>query len=94
MLRLILSNSGSKALSGWTIAFKESAPFSLVNSWGGALTVNGQSVQAKPLSWNETVPAGGSVEVGLQLSYTGVRPVPTAGAATAGGAVSCSVSYR
>jgi mannan endo-1,4-beta-mannosidase len=92
VLRLTLRNTGSAPLEGWGLQFTASAPFTLVNSWGAQLQLSGTKVQASPLSWNRTLPALGSVELGLQLSYSGSRPLPTQLSAQAGPqALSCAL---
>lgn len=72
-----LSNLGTAPLSGWSVSFTESNGFSLVNSWSGTFAVNGRTVTITPAPWNGTIAPNSSVDVGMQISYSGAKPVPT-----------------
>jgi endo-1,4-beta-xylanase len=70
--------AGSAAISKWTVGLTLPSGTSITNLWNGALS--GTSVSS--LSWNGSVPAGGSVEFGFQGS----------GSATGVGVASCTAS--
>ncbi len=72
-----LSNLGTTPLSGWSLTFTESNAFTLANSWSGTFSVNGRNVTITPAPWNGTIAPNGSVELGMQLTYSGAKPVPT-----------------
>ncbi len=91
VLRVLLSNTGTTAITGWGFSFTESNPFTSTNSWSGTFTVTGTQVSYAPASWNASVPAGGNIDAGMQLTYSGAKPVP--GAVTMTGA-SCSVVIK
>ena len=91
VLRVLLSNTGTTAISGWGFSFTESNPFTSSNSWSGTFTITGTQVSFTPASWNSTVAAGGNIDAGMQLTYSGAKPVP--GAVTMTGA-SCTVVIK
>lgn len=74
--RVVLRNTGGTAINGWSLSWTESNDVSLVNSWNATLAASGRSFVATPLG-NATVPANGSVEFGMQLGYSGAKPLPT-----------------
>ena len=91
VLRVLLSNTGTTAISGWGFSFTESNPFTSSNSWSGTFAITGTQVSFTPASWNSTVAAGGNIDAGMQLTYSGAKPVP--GAVTMTGA-SCTVVIK
>jgi endoglucanase len=78
VLRLMLSNSGTTPISNWGVSFTESNSFTVSNSWSGTFLVTGNQVSFTPPSWSLTVPAGGSTDAGMQLAYSGAKPMPSA----------------
>lgn len=74
--RIVLRNTGTSAIEGWTLRFTESNDFSIVNSWSGSFTVSGRTVTVTPASWNASLSPNASTELGFQLSYSGAKPVP------------------
>jgi cellulase/cellobiase CelA1 len=86
-----LSNLGTTPLSGWSLSFTESNAFTLTNSWSGTFAVNGRSITITPAPWNGTIAPNGSVDVGMQLTYSGAKPVPT-GVSWAG--QSCDITVK
>ena len=50
----------------------------ITNLWNGNLTQSGQSVKVTNMSYNASIPAGGSVSFGFQATYSGSNPAPTA----------------
>jgi len=92
VLRLTLNNSGTTAITGWGVSFTESNSITMTNSWSGTFTVAaGNKVTYTPASWNSSVAGGGSTDAGMQLSYSGAKPVPGAVAMTG---ASCTVVIK
>ncbi|RQP25604.1 glycoside hydrolase family 9 protein [Piscinibacter terrae] len=84
-----LANSGTQPLSNWQISWTESSDFTVQNSWSGSVSTSGRTVTVKPASWNSSIAPAGAIELGMQISYSGSRPLPT-NAAVQGR--SCTVS--
>ncbi len=74
--RITLRNTGSTPITGWSVSWTESNDFSLSNYWSATVAQSGRSVTATPASWNTTVPANGSIEFGMQIGYSGAKPMP------------------
>ncbi|MGI5238252.1 GH12 family glycosyl hydrolase domain-containing protein [Dactylosporangium sp. CA-139066] len=72
-----VTNTGSSALSAWTVAWNFSGNQHITNSWSAAVTQSGTGVTAKNLSYNGTIPPGGSTTFGFQATYSGSNPVPS-----------------
>lgn len=84
-----LANKGTQPLSNWQISWTESSDFTVVNSWSSSVSTSGREVIVKPASWNTSIAPGSGIELGMQLGYSGSRPLP-ANAAVQGR--SCTVS--
>ncbi len=78
VLRAELRNTGTQPISGWRISWTETADFQLVNSWNGTLAVSGRGISVAPVSWNSSIAPAAAIEVGMQLSYSSARPLPSA----------------
>lgn len=73
---ITLRNTGSTPIDGWTLTWTESNDVTLSNSWSTTLTQSGRNFQAAPVGYNQVVPANGSVSFGMQLGYSGAKPLP------------------
>ncbi len=71
-----LRNTGSAPINGWSLSWTESNDVSVVNSWNAMLAKSGRAFVATPMSYNGTVPANGSVSFGMQIAYSGAKPLP------------------
>jgi hypothetical protein len=78
VLRLLLSNAGTTPITNWGVSFTESNTFTVTNSWSGSFAVTGNKVSFTPASWNSSVPGGGNIDAGLQFTYSGAKPTPSA----------------
>jgi hypothetical protein len=73
---ITLRNTGTAPINGWTVSWTESNDVTLSSSWNVTLAQSGRAFQATPVSYNQTVPANGSVNFGMQLGYSGAKPLP------------------
>lgn len=73
---ITLRNTGTAPINGWSLSWTESNDVALSNSWNTTLAQSGRSFVATPVSYNQTVPANGSVSFGMQFSYSGAKPLP------------------
>jgi len=64
-LRIIVTNNGSSATNGWSVTVN--VPGTITSIWNAVGSGSG-SVTISNVSWNASIPAGGSVEVGLTYS--------------------------
>ena len=70
--------SGSSAITGWTVTFTLPAGHVLTGSWNAAVTVSGQTVTARNLSYNGALGPNASTAFGFQASRpNGQTTVPS-----------------
>jgi endoglucanase len=72
-----VDNVGTSAVNGWTVTYSYAGNQALQQGWNGDWTQSGHQVTVKNVSWNATIPAGGSVSPGAQFSYSGTNVAPT-----------------
>ncbi|TDE47562.1 hypothetical protein E1295_22440 [Nonomuraea mesophila] len=66
---LTITNTGTSAITGWTVTFTLPAGHTLTGSWNGTTTVSGQSVTIRNVGHNGTLAPGASTGgVGFQVS--------------------------
>jgi endoglucanase len=66
--------STSAAAAGWSISWVDPGASSVVNAWGMTCTVGGGRVRCVGADWAKSIPAGGTVRVGLQVAGNGQPP--------------------
>nr|WP_243761169.1 cellulose binding domain-containing protein [Streptomyces sp. YIM 98790] len=75
---IVIRNTGTAALTGWTLAFDFTAGQAVTQMWGGTPAQSGGTVSVTPVDWTRTIPAGGSVTVGFIGTRGGTNPAPAA----------------
>jgi endoglucanase len=70
-----LQVASTTARTGWRISWPDPAATSIANSWGLHCGVAGGTITCDGAEWAASIPAGGSVTVGLQVNSPG--PAPT-----------------
>jgi lysophospholipase L1-like esterase len=75
-------NSGSTPITGWTAGFSFTAGQVISQSWNAAVVQSGAAVTMKNMSYNGSLPAGGTASAGFLASWTGTNPVPSMSCAT------------
>jgi hypothetical protein len=74
---ITISNTGTSAINGWTLAFNYPGDQQLRSWWNATVRQTGAAVTAQNLSWNATIPAGGNVSFGFQGTWTASLASPT-----------------
>jgi mannan endo-1,4-beta-mannosidase len=74
---LVIRNTGTTPLSGWSLAFTFADGQTVTNMWGGTATQNAGAVTVSPASYTSTIPAAGSVTVGFTGSKGATNTAPT-----------------
>ena len=72
-----ISNAGSAPVNGWTLTFSFPGDQKITNAWNAAVSQTGQHVSAANLSYNATIPAGGSQSFGFQGTWASSDASPT-----------------
>jgi cellulase/cellobiase CelA1 len=75
---ITIANPGSAAWSGWTLAFAFPGNQKISQGWSATWAQSGTQVTATSLSYNGSVPGGGSTSIGFNGTYTGTNIAPTA----------------
>ncbi|KOU69246.1 beta-mannosidase [Streptomyces sp. MMG1533] len=75
---IVIRNTGTAAISGWTLVFTFANGQTVTNMWGGTPTQTGGTVSVVPASYTSTIPAAGSVTVGFIGSKGATNAAPTA----------------
>jgi Cellulose binding domain len=75
-----ITNTGTTAINGWTLQFSFANGQAVTQGWNGTFSQSGSAVTVTNLSYNGTIPAGGSPssEPGFNGSWTGTNAAPTA----------------
>jgi len=64
-----ITNTGTSTINSWTTTFTLPAGHAITGSWNATVTISGQTVTARSVSFNATIPPGGSVgSFGFQAS--------------------------
>ncbi|SEG90566.1 endo-1,4-beta-xylanase [Nonomuraea solani] len=63
-----VTNTGTAAITGWTVTFTLPAGQTLAGSWNAALTVSGQTVTARNAGHNGNLAPNGGTTFGFQVS--------------------------
>jgi hypothetical protein len=75
---ITINNTGSAALSNWTLKWIFSGNQQITNLWNGSLAQSGEAETVNSLSYNGSIPAGGSYSgLGFTATVTGTNAVPT-----------------
>jgi hypothetical protein len=69
-------NVGASAVSGWALTWTYPGGQQVTSAWNATVTQSGTAVTARNVSYNGQVPAGGSVQFGVQGTATSSNPPP------------------
>jgi endoglucanase len=73
-----ITNNGSTAINGWTLAWNFSGNQKITNIWNSTFTQSGTAVKVSDSGYNAAIAAnGGTVSFGFNLSYSGTNAKPT-----------------
>lgn len=73
---IAITNTGSTAITGWTLAWTFGGNQIISNAWNTTVTQSGPNVEAVNMSYNNTIAAHGNVQFGFQGTYSGSNAVP------------------
>jgi poly(hydroxyalkanoate) depolymerase family esterase len=71
-----ITNTGTAPVSGWTLAFTLPAGQTITSGWGASYSPSSGALTARNLTYNGTLAAGASTQIGLQASHTGNTAKP------------------
>jgi Glycosyl hydrolase family 12/Cellulose binding domain len=71
-----IGNTGSSAISGWTLGFSFPGDSKITSAWNATVTQSGNAVTATNLAYNGNIPAGGNTSFGFQGTYSSSNANP------------------
>jgi acetylxylan esterase len=74
---ITIANAGGSAVNGWTLVFTLPAGQTIVSGWNATYSPASGAVTATNVSYNATIPAGGSTSIGFQATHTGNAAAPS-----------------
>jgi hypothetical protein len=74
---ITIANTGTTPINGWTLEWMFPGAQQISQLWGGNVSSQGQAVTVTSLSWDATIPAGGSMN-SVGFTATGTAATPTA----------------
>ncbi|QQN76494.1 cellulase family glycosylhydrolase [Streptomyces sp. XC 2026] len=74
---IVIRNTGTAPLDGWTLAFVFPSGQTVSSMWGGTATQSGSGVSVAPAAYNAGIPAGGTVTVGFLADKGSANAAPT-----------------
>jgi len=75
---ITIANTGASQVVGWALTFTFGGDQQVRSGWGIVSSQSGQTVTLSNDTWNKTIPAGSSVSVGIQGTWTTSAAPPTA----------------
>ncbi len=84
----ITITSSSSAISSWILQYTYSGNQQLTQGWDGNWSQSGETVTVTNASWNGSLSAGASTQIGANFSYSGSNTSPPTLTCTSNGTVS------
>lgn len=75
-VKITIKNKGTTAVNGWTLDFKFPGNQKIGNAWNCSYTQNGSLVTIKDAGYNGYIAPGSSIEIGMNISFTGSNVSP------------------
>ncbi|MZE72881.1 cellulase family glycosylhydrolase [Streptomyces sp. SID5789] len=75
---IAVRNTGTAAISPWTLTFAFADGQTISNMWGGTATQNAGAVSVAPASYTATIPAGSTVTLGFTAGKGAANTAPAA----------------
>ncbi|MFT7869077.1 MULTISPECIES: cellulose-binding domain-containing protein [Amycolatopsis] len=72
-----ITNTGSSAVSPWTLTWTFTAGQQVTHGWDGEYTQSGDRVTVHPASYNPAIAASATTNIGFNGSYAATNPAPT-----------------
>ncbi|MFF5109517.1 endo-1,4-beta-xylanase [Streptosporangium sp. NPDC000509] len=74
---ITITNTGSSAINGWSLVFGLPSGQTITSGWNATYSPSSGQVTARNVSYNGSIPAGGSVDIGFQANHTGNTSAPS-----------------
>jgi poly(hydroxyalkanoate) depolymerase family esterase len=74
--QITVANNGTSAVNGWKLNFTLASGQTVTSAWNATITPSSGAVSAANVSYNATIPVGGSTSFGFQANHTGNTAAP------------------
>jgi endo-1,4-beta-xylanase len=74
---MTITNTGSSAISGWSLRFNLASGQTITSGWNASYSPSSGQVTATNVSYNGSIPAGGSTTIGFQGTHGGNTAAPS-----------------
>nr|AWD75446.1 xylanase [uncultured bacterium] len=74
---ITITNTGTTAINGWSLRFTLASGQTITSGWNATYSPTSGQVTATNLSYNGTIPPGGSTTIGFQATHTGNTAAPS-----------------
>ena len=78
MASVTVTDTGTAAISGWTLKFAFPGDQQITNAWSGTASQSGQNVTITNASYNASIAPGGSTSLGFQGTWNTSDAAPAA----------------
>ena len=75
--QVVISNSGSSTISGWTLTFTFPGDQHITSDFNGTASQSGENATLTNASYNGTIAPGGNTTVGFQGTWTSNDTAPS-----------------
>ncbi len=73
-----ITNTGTSAINGWTLAFNLPSGQSITSGWGATYSPSSGQVSARNVDYNAAIAPGATINIGFQATTSGNTAEPTA----------------
>ncbi|KAB1162281.1 cellulose-binding protein, partial [Micromonospora sp. AMSO12t] len=73
-----ITNTGTSAINGWTLAFNLPSGQSITSGWGATYSPSSGQVSARNVDYNAAIAPGATINIGFQANTSGNTAEPTA----------------
>src|ERR1700760_3642594 len=80
-----VTNTGTAAITGWSLSYSYPGNQQLSQGWSGTWSQSGRTVTVSSLSYNGSLAAGASTQLGANFSYSGSNAAPASVGCTPAG---------
>ena len=74
---ITIKNTGTAAINSWSLRFSLASGQTITNGWNATYSPTSGQVTATNVSYNGTIPPGGSTTIGFQANHTGNSAAPS-----------------
>ena len=75
---ITITNTGSSAISGWSLAFTLPAGQTITSGWNATFAPASGAVTARNVAYNADLAPNASITIGFQATHTGNSGAPSA----------------